>query len=173
VERYLALLRGVNVGGRHKLPMAELRALLESRGYTGVCTLIQSGNVCFTPPPGAAADEGELAALLSERFGFEIPVLLCPGAEWEGILAANPFPDETEHVYVLLLGRTPDAQAVARCAALPRGADDFRVVGRTVYLLLRAGVTSSALDIPRLERALGTRGTVRNWATACKLRALL
>lgn len=176
MSRLAALLRGVNVGGKHVLPMAELRALLEQLGCRDVETLLQSGNAVFAADARAARGLGErLERALVRRFGFEVPVVLRSAADLARVLARNPFladgaPEDALHVAFLR-----ERPARARAAALDPGrspGDAFALVGSELYLHLPNGVARTRLTSAWLDASLGTVATVRNWRTATKLARL-
>lgn len=181
---HVALLRGINLGGRNKVSMADLRALVSELGHTGVSTYIQSGNVLFTAePPGA--DAAELAAAMAEaitaKLGVTSPVVVLTAGELAQVVAANPFPGEPEprRVHAVVLSEPPGPElaakldaAVAQSAAKGSG-DEIRVIGRTLYLHTPAGYGTSdlAMTLMRIVSSpkAGTTGTARNWATMRKL----
>jgi len=173
---HLALLRGINVGGRHRLPMADLAAAFAAAGARDVRTYIQSGNVVYR---ARAADArripARVAAALAARLGFAVPVVGRTIGEWRAVVRGNPFlhagadPDAC-HVACLA-----DRPAVARVGALDpdRSAPDrFAVRGREVYLHLPNGVARTRLTNAWLDAQLGTVSTLRNWRTVCALLAL-
>ncbi|MFI2380015.1 DUF1697 domain-containing protein [Streptomyces sp. NPDC018964] len=173
--RYAALLRGINVGGSRKVPMAELRALMEGLGHDGVRTHLQSGQAVFTAPHG---DEESLAAELSteieRRFGFAVDVIVRDHAYLKGIVDACPFPaDELEpkqlHVTYFSAPVTPERFAeIDQQAYLP---EEFRLGDRALYLYAPNGLGRSRLaehlSKPRLTK--GVVATSRNWNTVLKL----
>ena len=177
---HVALLRGINVGGRNRVAMADLREVVTSLGHTEVTTYVQSGNVVFTSPD---ADTGALVAALEQRIGERLSVrprlVVLSRAELAAVVAANPFPDETNPkcLHALFRGTEfgPDeARAVA--AAQQRAAqlgspDEARVVGRTLFLRTPDGLGRSELAA-QLART-GADTTARNWATVTKLLARL
>lgn len=174
--RYAALLRGVNVGGPRKVPMAELRAVLTGLGHTAVRTHLQSGNAFFTT--ASDADEGALAAAieraLEERFGFRVDCLVRGGPYLRAVVDACPFPAaELEprqlHVTYFSAPVTVDRfAAVDRAARLP---EEFRLGDRALYLYVPDGLGRSklaeALAPPTALR--GLVATTRNWNTVLKL----
>jgi uncharacterized protein (DUF1697 family) len=180
---HVALLRGINLGGRNKVAMADLRALVSELGHTDVVTYIQSGNVLFTTQ--AEPDCGEVARAMTEaiaaKLGVSAPVVVVTREELGQIHAANPFPDEPEpkRVHAVVLSEPPGAEltakldaAVAQSAA--KGAkDEAVVVGRTLYLHTPAGYGTSDLSAAVLRIVsspkAGVTGTARNWATMTKL----
>lgn len=170
---HVALLRGINVGGKRLLPMKELGALFVAAGCGAVRTYIQSGNVVFTAPP--AALDGLVARLeqdIETRFGFRSPVILRSAHELARVLRDNPFllagePEKTFHV--MFLATCPTPQAIAKLDANRSPGDAFRVVEREIYLHLPNGAAGSKLTNAYFDSALATTGTARNWATVRKL----
>ena len=179
MTRYVALLRAINVGGRRKVPMAQLRELLTGLDWTDVRTHLQSGNAVFTVPPGQPADTAavreRLEAALAARFGFDVPCLLRSGAELRAVVEACPFPvEETDpaKLLVLFLEQTPAADHFAGLDPGRFAPDEFRHRGRAVYCRFPNGMGRSRLPAalegvrPRLT------ATGRNWRTVIKLLAM-
>jgi uncharacterized protein (DUF1697 family) len=169
---YIALLRGINVGGNRKIHMADLRDLFAAAGCEDVASYIQSGNVIFTHP-AAAGDE--LAADLEKHIevatGFDVPVILRTSEAWEGVVRANPYTGvEPTALHVVFLAQPPAADAVAAFDAARFAPEAFTVVGREVYLHLPDGMGRAKLP-PALPLIRGT-GTARNWRTVLKLAEL-
>ncbi|MEU6770522.1 DUF1697 domain-containing protein [Streptomyces sp. NPDC046759] len=172
---YAALLRGINVGGGRKVPMADLRSLLTGLGLTGVRTHLQSGQAVFTTGRG---DEESLAAELTraieERFGFPVDVLVRDHAYLKAVAEACPFPaadlqPKQLHVTYFSAPVTPDRYAeIDPAAHLP---EEFRLGDRCLYLYAPEGLGRSklaeALSRPRLTK--GLIATSRNWNTVLKL----
>lgn len=172
--QHVLLLRAINVGGTAKLPMADLRRMLEALGCTDVRTYIQSGNVALRAPARLAARlPAALEDAIEEERGFRRPVLLRSEAEIRAVLADNPFPDVEDHkqLHVAFLGDAPAPDRVIDPARSP--GDRFALRGRELYLHYPNGVGRSKLDNAYLERALGTTSTMRNWRTVGALVDLL
>lgn len=189
MSTYVALLRGVNVGGRNKLAMADLRAVVTSLGHTDVATYVQSGNVVFTPADRTETDTDALTAVLpatleraiADSLSVRPSVVVLSCAELAQVVADNPYPEESnpKSLHAVFRAAAPDPAMVATVElavqrSRQRGSsDDARVVGRTLYLRLPDGLGRSDLAA-RLLRAgsggIGGDGTARNWAT---VRALL
>jgi uncharacterized protein (DUF1697 family) len=182
---HVALLRGVNVGGRNKVAMADLRKVVESLGHANVATYIQSGNVVFTSNhTDTAAIAGELERALAETLGRHSSVVVLARAELATVIADNPFPEEAnpKRVHVIFRGAEVGAEEAAAVAAAARrasdkgGRDQAKVVGRAVYLHTPDGFGASELaaQLTRVNPAVQDRGgTARNWATVTKLLAML
>jgi uncharacterized protein (DUF1697 family) len=170
VTRYVGFLRGVNVGGRNRLPMAELRTLAESLGYADVRTFIQSGNLVFSASGRVAP--AALEAAIATHFGLEVPVVLRTAAELEAAVRANPFAAaDLSRLHVGFMAGPPAASGLAVLERAPFLPEEFAVQGADVYLYLPEGVARTKL--PRyLERRLGLPMTVRNWKTLGSLAEL-
>lgn len=175
--RFVALLRGINVGGRAKVPMAELRALCGRLGWAGAQTYIQSGNVVFEAEGEAAALEAALEEALGAKFGFTPAVMVRSAAQWQGSAAANPFPEaaaETPNLVLMGLTKLPVA-AEADTALEARAAHGERVAlaGGALWFHYRAGVGASKLTPALIDRLAGSPLTARNWRTVQKIGEML
>jgi uncharacterized protein (DUF1697 family) len=182
MPRYVALLRGINVGRRNRVAMADLRQLAEALGHTDVGTYIQSGNVLFTSP---GTDCGELADALEQAIARTLAVksavvVLSP-ADLAQVVADNPFPDEPDPRCLHAIFRRGDldpdavaaiAQAQQRARAKGSG-DEAIAVGRALFLRTPGGIGRSELAA-QLARSSGVPadGTARNWTTVTRLMAL-
>jgi uncharacterized protein (DUF1697 family) len=174
---HIALLRAVNLGSHNKVGMAELRACLEQQGFVRVRTLLQSGNVVFGGGRlRGAALERRLEETSRVVLGVATPFIVRTREEWDALVAANPFPEEAAddpgHLLLFCLKDAPPADAEGRLRAAVKGRERVRVHGRQAYLVYPDGVGRSKLTVTVLERALGSRGTGRNWNTVLKLQAL-
>ena len=173
---YVALLRGINVGGHAQVAMADLRALLESLKFAEVKTLLQSGNVVFKGKPSADL-EAKLEKAVSKMAGCPIDCIVCTATEWESLIHDNPFAreakDDPSHLLVMRLKNAPDAKALAALKAAISGAEYFQITGNNLYLVYPDGIGRSKLTNVLIEKKLGTRGTARNWNTVQKIAALL
>lgn len=174
---YLALLRGINVGGKNKLPMRDLRDTFVEAGCDDVRTYIQSGNVIFRAAPSVAAELPVLIATrIAERFGYRTPVLLRTAEQLQDVLLNNPFlamgaAEETLHV--LFLADLPSADRVADLDPDRSPPDRFIVQGQEVYLQLPRGVANSKLTNAYFDSKLATTSTGRNWRTVTTLHDLM
>jgi uncharacterized protein (DUF1697 family) len=169
---WVALLRGVNVGGKAKVAMPALRSAIESAGATEVRTYIQSGNVVFTHAARSAATlEGELEQRIHAAFGFDVPVLLRNAPQMRAVVDANPYPGtEGTKLHVVFLRDPPDAAALAKVHVARFAPEELTVVGRELYLHLPHGIGRAKLP-PALGKVPGV-ATARNWNTVTKLLAM-
>ncbi len=174
---HVALLRGVNVGGRNILAMSELAALFEEAGCEGVRTFIQSGNVLFAATEALARQlPGRIASRLEERHGLRVAVIPRTAAELGRVLARNPFLGagaNPKRLHVAFLSAAPGRAAVARLDPARSPPDAFAVEGREIYLSLANGAGRTRLTNDYLERTLGVSSTLRNWNTVQKLAAMM
>ncbi|HVL23593.1 MAG TPA: DUF1697 domain-containing protein [Thermomicrobiales bacterium] len=170
---YVALLRGINVGKSRRISMADLRALVEHLGGTGVKTYVNSGNIVFGHEETSAATlETAIADAINERIGQAVPVVIRTGDELATIVEKNPFPDavsDPKTLHVTFLAKKPDAKAVKALADAEKGPDDYRVVGRDVYLFYPNKLTGAVFMPNGLDAALGMVTTSRNWRTVTTL----
>lgn len=172
-RKFIALLRGINVGGHNKVPMAELRDLCIRQGWAGVSSYIQSGNLVFTAAAKRGEVETQLERAIEQHFGFSIPVIVRAAKDWPTYLDGNPFPGAS--------AREPNlvALALSKDAPLP-GADEKLLeyasnservvrVGDAIWLHFPNGSARSKLSPAVLDRAVGSTVTSRNWRTVLKL----
>lgn len=175
VNRFVALVRGINVSGHNPVPMKDLRSLMETLPVDDVATYLQSGNVLFassTADPDALA--GAIEAGIRDRMGHEVVVLVRPAGEIEAVRSANPFLTEGNdgsRLYVTFLAAPPEA---GRAAALQAGADAmkpdlFRLGAREVYLSCTNGYGRTKIDNAFFEKKLAVAATTRNWRTVTTL----
>jgi uncharacterized protein (DUF1697 family) len=170
--KQVALLRGINVGGNKKVPMAQLRELLQGLGHDDVVTHLQSGNVVLASPRKAADLERELQKEISAHFGFEVAVLVRTKSQLAKVVKANPFPEalrEPSRLFVLFLSAPPKADRARAIDPADYEPDRFHVAGREIYLWCPEGLHSSKLAQALSDRRLGVTTTARNWNTVTKL----
>ena len=182
MPRYLALLRGINVGGHNKLAMADLRDVATALGHTDVATYIQSGNLLFT---STATDATSLADALeleiAGRLGVRPAVVVVSRAELAKVIADNPFPDEVnpKALHAVFRRNAVDKNELDDIAAAVQRAresgsrDNAVAVGRTLYLRTPDGLGRSDLAAQLARSRVQSAGTARNWATVTKLMAML
>lgn len=172
---FVALLRGVNVGKAKRVPMAEFRALLSGLGYTGVRTLLNSGNAVFHAARGnPAKHSADIAAAISARLKLEVPVVVKPASELAAIISENPIKAEADQHSRFLVAFAQDASGLTSLAAVESLAvpPERIAIGRSaVYLLCANGLLESKAAAALLGKA-GKSATTRNWATVLKLQAL-
>lgn len=177
-QRYVALLRGVNVGGRNVLPMRALAAIFQRAGASDVRTYIQSGNVVFSAPV-SKADEitARVRTAMESEFDLRSPVVLRSREEFAQAIRSVPFASsdssDAASIHVGFLEREPSADAVRALDPERSPGDSFEVVGREVYLWTPRGIARTKLTNHYFDRTLNTVSTMRNWRTVTKLAELL
>ena len=175
---YAALLRGINVGGNKKLPMARLRELLTGLGHTGVATYLQSGNAVFTAGHGGEESlAAELAEAIERDLGFPVDVLVRDHAYLRAVREACPFPAEElegRQLHVTYFSEPVGAERFAEVDPAAYLPEEFRLGDRALYLYAPDGLGRSKLgeylSRPRLNK--GLIATTRNWNTVVKLAEL-
>lgn len=166
---FVALLRGINVGGNKKVPMAELRELAGKLGWQQVATYIASGNVLFAGKQTAAAAERALEQAIARHFGFEVPVVVRTAAQWRAFAAGSPFRDaEKARPNALHLGSskaTPGRGAAAALQQYAKSGERIVIDGGAIWIDFAGGVAGSKLTPAVLDRLVGSPVTMRNWKT--------
>ncbi|AMK78762.1 MULTISPECIES: DUF1697 domain-containing protein [Methylomonas] len=172
MKTYIALFRGINVGGKHILPMPALVAIFESLGLGDVKTYIQSGNAVFRcQAENVGSLSARIVAEINKRHGFEPQLLLLELAELEKVVLANPFPDaeaqpNTLHLNFLLFA--PVNPNLPALDAIKKDSERFSLIDQVFYLHAPEGIGRSKLAA-QAEKRLGVAMTSRNWRTVCKL----
>lgn len=164
---WIGLLRGINVGGHHKLPMRDLVRTMEGVGCADVRTYIQSGNVVFAHEGDADEIAERVGTAIEAGHGFRPALLLLSAAELAALIAANPFPEaaaapRTLHCWIL--PAPPPSPDLAMLAGLQARTERMALEGRVFYLHAPDGIGRSRLAA-QVERALGMPATARNWRT--------
>ncbi|MCB9853419.1 MAG: DUF1697 domain-containing protein [Phycisphaerales bacterium] len=172
-QKHIALLRGINVGGKNKLPMAELRAIFESLGCTQVGTYIQSGNVVFEANAALAKQvAGKVSEQIQKRHSLSVPVVVRSAAELLKAVAAHPLakkgmPDTS--LFVMFLADKPKAADVKGLDPDRSPGDSYVVAGREIFVHCGNGAAKTKLTNVYFDRSLKTISTTRNWRTCQKL----
>ena len=173
---HVALLRGINVAGKHLLPMKELAGLFADAGCTGVRTYIQSGNVIFEAPAGTKGLAETMAAKIEKRFGFRVPVILRTSMQLRQAIRDNPFLKagvDQKALHLYFLAAAPNAAAIAGLDTERSSSDVFHVRGQDIYLHLPNGMGRTKLTNAYFDSKLSTICTARNWATVLKLAEMM
>ena len=169
----IALLRGINVGGKNRLPMKELVAMFVDAGCDDVRTYIQSGNVLYRRKPTGYEDIPSLiSASILDRFGHRIPIITRTRQEFSAVVRANPFAGsdaDADKLHVVFLPETPEAASVEALDPDRSPGDKFAVLGREVYLYCPNGFARTKLTNSYFDSRLSTTTTTRNWRTVLKL----
>jgi uncharacterized protein (DUF1697 family) len=177
MEKFVALLRGINVSGRNKVPMAELREVAEVLGLAHARTYIQSGNLLFEADLQPARIEERLEAAIADRFGLSIPVIVRSASQWPGYLAGNPFPQAAEaepNRLMLMLSKSPPlAGAGGAIRERARDGEQVGLIGDALWVHFPSGAGTSRLSPSLIDRLVGSPVTARNWRTVLKLQEML
>jgi uncharacterized protein (DUF1697 family) len=173
---YVGFLRAVNVGGR-TVAMGDLREAVEAVGCSSVRTLLNSGNVVFRTPERRREEvERRLEAGCAPSLGLPVEFMVRDLPGLEAAIAANPFArfarDDPGHLLLVFLKSTPSAKVGAAWANGLAGPEEALVRGAVAYVTYPLGIGTSKLTLTRIEAALGTRGTGRNWNTVNRLASL-
>ena len=176
MPKFVVLLRGVNVGKANRVPMADFRSLLEGLGYTGVRTLLNSGNAVFSSNGRSAAKHAQAIGMaITERFGFTVAVMVKSAAQFAAAIECNPAaPAEPEHSRFLVAFSQDAAglSTLSTLAPLVRAPEFFHIGTHAAYLLCSPGILESKAAAGMVGKA-GRGVTTRNWATVLKLQELL
>ena len=172
---FIALLRGINVGGRTSIPMADLRALAEEIGLSDVRTYIQSGNLMFEAEQPDGLEE-RLEAAIGKMF-LPVPVIVRSAGEWAGYAASNPFPEAAEaepnRLMMMLSKRPPEADAASALQERARDGERVAIAGGALWIHYPGGSGTSKLSPSLIDRAVGSPATARNWRTVLKICEML
>jgi uncharacterized protein (DUF1697 family) len=173
VSKQIALLRGINVSGTNKIPMARLREVLTARGYTDVVTYVASGNVVFDDP-GVVPEKTAIAleAVIDEEFGLQIPVIVRTRDEIAEVVAGNPLPHgeaEPARFLAVFLSAQPRDTWFQTDDPGQYAPDEFVIGDRVVYVWCPNGLSRSKLAANFANRKLPVTATARNWNTVRKV----
>lgn len=175
MKTYIALFRAINVGGKNRLPMKELVAVLEGLGARKVKTYIQTGNVVFESVEREALQlSGKMGREIKKRRGFEPHILLLELEDIERAIRKNPFPEaasDPKALHAGFLASKPEKPDLKALDSLKSGSERFRVIDRVFYLHAPDGIGRSKLAA-RAEKLLGVPMTDRNWRTVCTIREM-
>lgn len=172
--KYIALLRGINVGRNKRIKMADLIKVFESLGFKNVKTYVQSGNVIFEHDSNDAAEIAEsIERKISQTFSFSVNVIIRTKDEVENVVKGNPFIGragiELDKLHVIFLADMPDLKDVLNLDINRDENEEFEVIGREVYLYCPDGYARTKLKNDIFEKNLNTAATTRNWKTTNKL----
>jgi uncharacterized protein (DUF1697 family) len=180
MKTYIALLRGINVGGHKKILMADLRALLESLNLKNVQTYIQSGNVVFTCASREASGdtraeekhdfEDIIAKAIEAKYGWNVPILIKKASEMVKIIEKCPFSSEKrEKSYFILLKSKPTPELFKATQEFSSSDEEFYIYDNCVYIFYSVGAGKAKLGINFFEKKLEVQATARNYRTMMKL----
>ncbi|WKV13196.1 DUF1697 domain-containing protein [Marivirga harenae] len=174
METKIAILRGINVGGKRKILMADLKILMQNLGYQNIQTYIQSGNIIFKADEKLQNKEiaaGIETAILN-KFDFEVPVIVLSKNEIESAVANNPFytsDADINNLHLTFLSEEPDKEKLALIEIVDCTPDQFKIINKNVFIYCEASYHKSKLTNDLFERKLKIKATTRNWKTVLKL----
>jgi uncharacterized protein (DUF1697 family) len=174
MQTYIALLRGINVGGHKKVPLVQLRELLSNSGLLNVKTYIQSGNVIFQSTNEDSKElEKTIQSSILDHFGFKVPVLVRTRTELLTIFNNCPFSDEKKsESYFVMLSDVPDEMLVNEASQKTYPDDDYVILNDCIYLFCAKGYGRAKFNLSYFEKKLNIHATARNYKTMVKLLAL-
>ncbi len=172
--KYIALLRGINVGNKNRIKMADLITIFESMGFENIKTYLQSGNVIFKfYPSNTAKIRNEIENKLINTFEYPVSVIIRTLDELENVINSNPFIKEEnigiDKLHVTFLREIPDKDDVSNLNMNKSANEEFKIIDREIYLYLPNGYGRTKLNNNIFEKKLKTTATTRNWKTTTKL----
>ena len=177
-NKYVAFLRGINVGGRRKILMADLKVLYQNLGYSNIVTYIQSGNVLFDSDTKESPKEmcEKITQAIKAQYDFDVPVIIRSVEEIEYILENNPFMTEEEGIinklHLTFLSAIPAPENVEIAKSFDFSPDVFEIIGNNVFIYVGGSYHKTKLSNQFFEKKLKVRATNRNWKTVRKLKVL-
>ncbi len=167
MNRYISLLRGINVSGQKKIKMDDLKGLYDSLGFKDVHTYIQSGNVIFTSSESNTLKlSAEIEKKIQRTFNFDVVVFIRTEQEWKKLIAKNPFAEgEESRLYLTFLSDRPGNIPVEEIDKVKGKSEEFLISGREIYLYCPDGYGRTKLSNNFFERKLKVQATSRNWKT--------
>jgi uncharacterized protein (DUF1697 family) len=173
---FIALLRGINVGGGNRLPMADLRAMCADLGWLDAQTYVASGNVLFRATGTAGGLEEALERTITDRFGLTIATIVRTAPTWASLGASNPFPEASEAqpngVMLALSKHPPREEAVHDLQARAMDGERVARTGDALWIHYAGGAARSKISPGLLDRSVGSPVTTRNWRTVLRLHAM-
>ena len=169
--KYIAILRGINVGGHRKILMADLKKLLSNTGLKEITTYIQSGNVLFESHESKENIEAIITNVIQDNYGFDVPVIVIPVTIFKQLPQLNPYLDSTsvEKMHVTFLKELPTQESVKHMKTFNYVPDQFIIKDQAVFLHIEDKYHKSKLSNNFFEKHLKVTATTRNWKTVMKL----
>jgi uncharacterized protein (DUF1697 family) len=175
-KTYVALLRGINVGGNNNIPMKQLEEVCAAIGWTGARTLLQSGNIVFSATGGSDTLEKQFEGGIHKQFGFSITAVVRDAARFKYCVAQVPFTTQIaadpSHLLLYLTKLPPRPDAAKVLMSLARADEEVAAAGGVLWIYFPNGIGSSKLSPAVIDRAVGSTATGRNWNTVSKIQQL-
>jgi uncharacterized protein (DUF1697 family) len=174
METIISILRGINVGGKNKIPMAELKTLYEKSGFKNVTTYIQSGNVVFWAEKKEVDSlVGKISQMIFKKYGFNVPVIVRTVDEMQSVINKNPLLKnkgiDVEKLHVTFLSEIPAKENLEKIKAHEYKPDEYIIVDREVFIFCPNGYGNTKLSNTFFENKLKVTATTRNWRTVNEL----
>ena len=174
MARYISILRGINVGGRRKILMVDLKLLYKKLGFSNVTTYIQSGNAAFdyAKKDSQIILGQKIKQAIDKAYGFDVPVIIRTVEEIKQAIAINPFLKETDDIeglFLAFLAEEPSKENLIKLESIEFPNDEFEVIGKNVFIYCSGRFSDSKLTNNFFESKLKVTATTRNWKTVKKL----
>ncbi len=172
MKRKIALLRGINVGGKRKIIMADLKTLCQKLDWHNVQTYIQSGNIIFESNANNTTLEKVLENTIKEQYGFDVPVIVINAEKLQAEMLKNPFYADkanSKRLYITFLKDKPTAKKLEKIAKYNYEPDKFELINKSIFIYCEGKYHLSKLNTTFFEKKLGVIATTRNWKTVLKL----
>ncbi|WP_041649705.1 DUF1697 domain-containing protein [Marivirga tractuosa] len=174
METKIAILRGINVGGKRKILMADLKTLMQNLGYENIQTYIQSGNLIFEAGERQQNDQlaENIESAILKQFDFQVPVIVLSKNEIESAIANNPFytaDADINKLHLTFLNKIPEQDKQEQLETVNYKPDQFKIMGKNVFIYCEGSYHKSKLTNAFFEKKLKVKATTRNWKTVLKL----
>ncbi|NQU33219.1 MAG: DUF1697 domain-containing protein [Bacteroidetes bacterium] len=176
---YISVLRGINVGGKRKILMADLKKLYLSLGFQNITTYIQSGNVIFDYPTSTDNEnfENNIQEAILQLYGFDVPVIIRKSEELQQIFNSNPFIKtedfDINKLHLTFLKKKPEKENIDGLALIDTSPGKYQIIDKDIYIYCNGRTIDSKLTNKLFENKLKVRATNRNWNTVTKLHELI
>ncbi len=179
MAKYISFLRGINVAGKNKILMADLKLLYQKLNFNNVITYIQSGNVIFETDSRKHSNDiqAEIKTAIAKKINLEVPVIVRTKNELQNILSFNPFVRlknlDTKSLYVTLLNELPSKENISALNIIDYKPDQFEIKGKDIFIFCKMKYGKTKLSNNFFEKILKVSATTRNWKTINKLYKLM
>lgn len=174
MEKRIALLRGINIGGKKSIKMMQLKELFEQLGFSDIKSYIQSGNIVFNAP--VSSNNNSIETIIQngirEQFSYEVPTMVLGVNELEDAIQSNPYFNSNakiEKLHLTILGTEPDKQNIDNLQFPDLNGDEFQIIGRFAFIYCQGKYHKTKLGNNAFESKLKVNATTRNWKTVLKL----
>ena len=175
MNRKIGILRGINVGGKRKILMADLKSMCKKLGLKNVTTFIQSGNLIFNSDKPNSELENDLERAITDKYGFDVPVIVRAEKELENSINNNPFFEkdaDIKQLYLTFLKEKPNKENIEKTLTFNYEPDKFKIDDKDAFIFCAGKYHESKLTNNFFEKQLKVGATTRNWKTVMKLSEL-